>query len=400
MSDPGRPVRVLSISTLFPSPARPDFGKFVANQMRGVAARGDVALTMVNPVGLPPWPLTMREPGRSHAATPPASQCGELTVLHPRFTTIPKLGGDGNPERIARAVLPLARKLHAAEPFDLIDAQFFFPDGPAAAIIARALGLPLVIKARGSDIHYWGSRPKAAAQMRDAATQAARLLAVSQALANDMAAMGMPQPRIAVHYTGLDRERFRPIERTAARALVAERLGVPDARPLVVVPGALIAIKGQRLALSALADLPGVRIALAGTGGDEAALRAHAAACGVADRVQFLGQVSHDVLPQLLSAADVVVLPSEREGLANVWVETLACGTPLVIPDIGGAREVVRDASAGRIAARDPHAIAEAVSAILADPADQEVVARNAELFSWDRNAAALAEHWREVAGL
>ena len=59
--------------------------------------------------------------------------------------------------------------LHAAQPFDLVDAQFFFPEGPAAQIIAKALGLPLTIKARGSDIHYWSTRPRALAQMRAAA---------------------------------------------------------------------------------------------------------------------------------------------------------------------------------------------------------------------------------------
>ena len=147
-------------------------------------------------------------------------------------------------------------------------------------------------------------------------------------------------------------------------------------------------------------DLPGAHLALAGAGEEEAALRALARDCGVADQVQFLGQVGHEVLPQLLCAADVVVLPSEREGLANVWVEALACGTPLVIPDIGGAREVVRDATAGRIAPRDPHAIAAAVASILADPPAQADVARNADRFSWDRNAAELAEHWRAVAGI
>ena len=402
MTTPGRPVRVLSISTLFPSPARPDFGKFVASQMRGIAARGDVALTVINPVGIPPWPLSLRDPWRTRAAAPRESAFAGLRVLHPRFTTIPKLGGDSNPGRIARAVLPLARKLHAEMPFDVIDAQFFFPDGPAAAAIARALGLPLVIKARGSDIHYWGARPRAAAQMRDAARQASRLLAVSGALGRDMAALGMPADRIAVHYTGLDRERFQPMERAAARVQVSAlpELAIPADGPLLVTPGALIAIKGQRLAIEALPALPGGRLALAGTGEDEAALRAHAGACGVDDRVHFLGQVSHDVLPGLLSAADVVVLPSEREGLANAWVEALACGTPLVIPDIGGAREVVRDASAGRIADRTAAAIADAVAAILADPPGPEAVARNAERFSWDANAAELAAHWRTAAGL
>jgi glycosyltransferase involved in cell wall biosynthesis len=393
-------LRVLSLSTLFPNPLRPAFGGFVASQMRGVAARGDVDLVLVNPIGLPPWPLSLQGPYRRQRDVPERSALAALPVHHPRFTLIPRIGGDGNPGRIAAGVLPLVRRLHAERPFAVVDAQFFFPDGPAAATIARELGLPLTIKARGSDIHYWGNRPKALAQMQDAAWQAAGLLAVSRALRDDMIALGMPADRIAVHYTGLDRERFRPVERRAARALVSAipELGVRAEGPLIVTPGALIAIKGQRLAIAALQDLPGAHLALAGTGADEAALRAHAAGLGLSGRVQFLGQVSHELLPQLLSAADAVVLPSEREGLANAWIEALACGAPLVIPDIGGAREVVQDATAGRIAARTPQAIAAAVRELLENPPSQEEVAANAERFSWDANAAELVGHWQSAA--
>jgi len=104
-------------------------------------------------------------------------------------------------------------------------------------------------------------------------------------------------------------------------------------------------------------------------------------------------------LPVLMAAADALVLPSEREGLANVWVEALACGAPLVIPDIGGATEVVTDASAGRIAAREPLAIAEAVCDLLANPVPQAQVAAHAARFSWQNNAERLVEIWQKAAG-
>lgn len=392
-------MRILSISTLFPNPVKPSFGVFVGNQMRAVVARDDVDLTMISPIGMPPWPLSMRSNYARLKNVPEMSDAVGLKVHYPRFTLIPKIGGDSNPGRIADAVLPLARKLHAEKPFDLIDAQFFFPDGPAAAKVARDLNLPLTIKSRGADIHFWGKRPSALAQMKEAASQAAGLLAVSLALREDMIALGMPAERIGVHYTGLDREKFHPVERGAARALVSAmpNLGIWSEGPLLVTPGALIPRKGQRLVIEALKLVPEARLAFAGAGEDEAALKAMAKRLGVADRVHFLGLVDHEVLPHLLCAADVLVLPSASEGLANVWVEGLACGTPIVIPDIGGAREIVKDDSAGRIVPRTPEGIAAAVRELLANPPSQEDVAENASRFSWGLNASNIVHFWRDV---
>lgn len=391
-------LRLLSISTLYPAPGRTGFGRFVARQMEALAARGDWHVTVINPVGLPPLPLKRYAPLR---AIPPVESQGAVTVHHPRFTLIPAISGPINPALIASAVLPLAKRLHAQTPFDMVDAQFFYPDGPAAARIARALGLPLAIKARGSDIHLWGKSALARRQMINAAHQASTLLSVSQGLAKDMVAMGMPQDNTHVHYTGLDRDRFQPIDRKASRQRISviPGLDVPQTGPLLLSVGALVPIKGQAIAIRALAHLSNdVRLVIAGTGPGEAALKALASEMGLETRVHFPGAVDHDVLPQLLCAADAMVLPSEREGLANAWIEAIACGTPVIIPDIGGAREVVLDDSAGRIVERTPEAIAQAVTGLLANPPGQKSVAANAERFSWSANAATLASIYEKAA--
>ncbi|EIZ79947.1 glycosyl transferase, group 1 family protein [Novosphingobium sp. Rr 2-17] len=393
-------MHVLSIATLFPNPVKPSFGVFVGNQMRAVvASNAGVDLTMVSPIGVPPWPLSLRAPYASLKEIPAISDAMGLKVYYRKFTLLPKIGGDSNPGRIARAILPLVRELHTQRPFDLVDAQFFFPDGPAAAIVAKELGLPLTIKSRGADVHFWGQRPRALAQMLDAARQATGLLAVSEALKADMVALGMPADRIQVHYTGLDRERFHPIERGAARALVSAmpNLNIWPEGPLIVTPGALIPRKGQALVIEALVRLPDARLALAGAGPDEARLKTMAERLGVSDRVHFLGLVDHELLPHVLCAADVLVLPSVSEGLANVWVEGLACGTPIVVPDIGGAREIVSDPTAGRMTERTPSAIAAAVANILADQPSQADVAEHVSRFSWGRNADAIIDFWKSL---
>ena len=383
--------RLLSIATLYPNAHNPRFGTFVARQLEALAARGDWVVDVINPIGLPPIAM-----GR-YAPLLDALISGEengVTVHRPRFTLIPAVGGPFNPRMICRAALPIAQRLHAAQPFDLVDAQFFYPNGPAAAAIARALGLPLSIKARGADISHWGAKPYALRKMRAASDQAAGLLAVSRALAEDMAAIGLPGNKIAVHYTGLDRSRFRPLGRTQCRALLAQERGIPADGPLLASVGALIARKGQRFVIEALPDLPDARLVLVGQGPDKAMLEDLARNLQVESRVHFLGSLDHASLPVVLSASDAMVLPSASEGLANAWVEAHACGTPLVITDAGGAGELVTDASAGRIVARDPAAIAEGVRDVLAAALPAEDVAANAARFSWEANAAALAEYY------
>lgn len=390
---------VLALSTLYPNPVNPRFGTFVARSLEALAKRGDWKVSVVSPVGLPPLALGRYRP---LADLPEFAEEGGVSVHRPRFTLIPRIGGRINAGMIARSVLPLAQRIDAANPVDVIDAQFFFPDGPAAAQVARAMLLPLSIKARGSDIAFWGERGFARTQMLDAAREAKGLLAVSRDLAGQMAAMGMDAAKITVHYTGLDRDRFRPFDHPQLRRQLSEELGfaMPAGAPLLACVGALIERKGQDIAIAVLRFIPEARLVLVGKGEDEARLRALAASEGVEGRVHFAGSIDHDLMPLILSAADVMVLPTVSEGLANAWVEALACGTPVVTSDVGGARELITSDLAGRLVPRDVGAVAAAVGAILADPPPREAVAALTEQFSWDANAAALAAHYETlVAG-
>ncbi|NOU03798.1 MAG: glycosyltransferase [Novosphingobium sp.] len=387
-------MRVLSLSTLYPNDLTPNFGVFVERQMQAVAKRGDVDLVMVNPLGIPPFPLSLLPRYRALGQLTPAEQRGGVAVLRPQFRLVPGIGSHRNARAEARAVLPLARSLHAEAAFDVVDAQFFYPDGPAAVAVGKALGVPVSIKARGADIHHWGTAPATREQVRAAGLVAQGVLAVSQGLADDMAALGLPREQITVHRTGLNADLFRPYDRRLCR----DQLNLPrDARVLATV-GALIPRKGQRFVIEALAGLPGAILLLAGTGPDESALKSLAERLGVADRVRFLGAVPHGDLPIVLNAADVFVLPTASEGLANAWVEALACGTPVVTTPIPGALELITDPIAGRLVPRSAPDIALAVAAILADPPAPEAVSAVVARFSWDTNAAELVAHWRRLA--
>ena len=377
-------LRVLTLATLFPDATRPNFGVFVERQTLGLAEHPDVSLTLVAPIGLPPWPAALHSRYRALARLPGRERWKGLDTYRPRFTTLPGTGGRHHIAALARALAPVLDDLRGS--FDVIDAEFFFPDGPAAVALGRRYGVPVSIKARGADVHHWG-RGATGAQVIAAGRAAHGMLAVSDAMKRDMAALGLPEQRIRVHRTGVDLDRFAPTDRAAAKAA----LGVSG--PLIVSVGALIARKGHDIVIQAIRDVPGATLLIAGEGPERSRLDALVARLGLGDRVRLLGAVPHAELPRLLGAADVSALASSSEGLANAWVESLACGTPIVITGAGGARELLTDCSAGRIADRDPTAFAAVIAELLANPPTQDAVRRAALPFTWEANTTALYEH-------
>lgn len=384
-------LRVLTLSTLFPDATRPNFGGFVERQTLGLAAHPDVDLKIVAPIGLPPGILRNFRHYAPLATLPHRESWKGVDLHRPRFTALPFTKGRHHAAALERALVPVLDTIREDFAFDVIDASFFFPDGPAAVALGRRYGVPVSIKARGADIHHWGNAPATATQVRSAGQGAAGLLAVSAAMKADMVAIGLPADRIRIHHTGVDQDRFRPLDRAVGKAA----LGV--AGPLVVSVGALIPRKGHAIVIDAVAALPGVTLLIAGAGPERAALEARIARYGIADRVRLLGAVPHADLPKLIAAADVSALASSSEGLANAWVESLACGTPIVITDAGGAYEVVTSPDAGRVTIRDGLAFAAAIGGLLADPPAAEATRDAAASFTWEANTAALYEH---LAGL
>ncbi|MDT7534735.1 glycosyltransferase [Sphingobium sp. SA2] len=385
-------LNVLMLSTLFPDISRPNFGVFVERQARELASRAEATVTVVAPVGLPPWPLSLSARYAPLRALPRKERWRELTVYRPTFPIIPKFGGRTNVITMTRAILPLVRRLHAQTPFDVIDASFFFPDGPVAQRLSKALGIPYSVKARGADIHHWGTQRSTRKMVAQAGDQAAGLLAVSDAMRRSMARMGMDADKIRVHYTGVDLDTFELSDRAAAKE------ALDFSGPVVLCVGALIPRKGQELLVRALPALPDVTLLLAGQGQYRRTLENLAQELGVERRVGFLGSVPHHKLPRIFAAADVMALPSSSEGLANAWVESLACGTPIVISDVGGARELLDRPEAGQIVDRDPQAIAAAIRTILDDPPAPETVREAALRFTWAANGDALLAHLQGIA--
>lgn len=379
-----RPLRILTFSTLFPSSVRPTHGIFVETRLRELLKSGRVEARVVAPV---PWfPSTDPRWGdyAKFAATPAREQRNGLDVLHPRYLLAPKVGMTSAPLTLALgARAAVQRVLDEGFDFDLIDAHYYYPDGVAAALLARWFGKPLTITARGTDLNLIPQHALPRRMIEWAARRAAGSIGVCAALMDVLRGWGHDPARLHTLRNGVDLERFRPLPPLAMRA----ELGV-EGDPLLLSVGHLIERKGHHIAIEALALLarqrPGARLVIIGEGQERAALTALATRLGVADKVRLTGALPNTELLKWYSAADVLLLCSSREGWANVLLESMACGTPVVATDIWGTPEVVARPEAGRLVAKRTGAgFAAGIEALLAAGVDRAATRRYAEGFSW-----------------
>ncbi|MDB5816033.1 MAG: glycosyl transferase family 1 [Rhodocyclales bacterium] len=386
-------LRTLLFSTLYPSSVRPNHGIFVETRLRELLKSGEVETRVVAPV---PWfpssSARFGEWGRL-AATPHAERRNDIDVLHPRYVLPPVVGMNIAPWLLAwGARASVARLIRDGFDFDLIDAHYYYPDGVAAAMLARWFNKPFVVTARGTDLNLIPEYRIPRKLIVEAATQASASIGVCAALMDSLRALGIAPETTHVMRNGVDLVRFSPLNADDMR----RQLNLP-AGPLLLSVGHLIERKGHHIAIEALQHLPRVSLAIIGEGGERAALEKLVAQLGLAERVRLVGAIPNTELARWYSAADALILASSREGWANVLLESMACGTPVVATRIWGTPEVVQNENVGALVdRRDGAAFAEAIRLILAKQLDRQFIRRYAEGFSWQATTDAqlrLFEH-------
>ena len=373
-------MKILSFSTLFPNSVKPHHGIFTETTLRHQLATGEVQAKVVAPI---PWfPFSHKAFGQysGFAKAPKLETRIGVEVFHPRYVVLPKVGMHVTPFTMAHsAKATIGRILDEGYDFDVIDAHYFYPDGVAAALLGKYFRKPVVISALGTDINLILQYPVARRMIRWAGEQSAAMITVCEALKTEMVKFGMDASRITPLRNGVDLELFRPVEREATR----KKLGM-DRFTLLSV-GYLDPRKGHDHIIGALAEMPDVGLMIAGSGPDRKKLGALAKAVGVADRVTFLGPLPQDRLREYYGAADALVLASSREGWANVLLESMACGTPVVATNVWGTPEVVCSPAAGVLMpSRSPKGVADGVRQLRANYPHHAATRAYAEGFSWE----------------
>jgi teichuronic acid biosynthesis glycosyltransferase TuaC len=300
------------------------------------------------------------------------------------------------PWLLYRAMVPhVVRLLAEGHRFDAIDAHYLYPDGVAATWLGRRFGLPVVVTARGTDVNLIPRYRIPRRLIEGAIRDASALVAVSAALKQVLVDLGAPDEKVTVLRNGVETDLFCP---SAERLAIRAGLGLKG--PTLISVGGLIERKGHHRTIEAMRQLPGFELMIAGEGPERTRLAGLIGEYALTGRVRLLGPRPHRELPGLYAAADASVLASSREGWANVLLESMACGTPVVAANIWGNPEVVRAPAAGVIyEPNTPDGIAAGVRRLFADPPDRAATRAYAERFSWDDTTAGQLALFRRVIG-
>lgn len=369
---------VLTVTTLFPNPRQPAHGAFVATRLRELLNTQAVKAEVIAPI---PW-VPAWAPGRTargFQSVPRVRTENGLVIHHPRYLAIPKVGMNVAPYSLYQALkMKLAALLKAGRQFDLIDAHYFYPDGVAAVWLGREFGIPVCVTARGTDINLIPQYEIPRKLILAAAARAAGVITVCEALKERLVQLGAKSDAITVLRNGVDLEKFTLVNRGEARVSLGCR------RRTIGSVGLLIPRKGHHHVIGALRHLPDTDLLIVGEGPEKAALQALAQSEGLADRVRFLGLVHQSELKVVYSAMDALVLASSREGWANVLLESMACGTPVVASSVWGTPEVVRAPEAGVLMrSLDADGVVEGINRLFSNYPDHRHTRLYAEQFSW-----------------
>lgn len=389
-------MEIVTISTLYPNKNDLKHGVFVHTRLKQLLrAYPEISATVIAPV---PWfPFSWKKFGEyaKYAGVPYSETIDGITIFHPKYIVLPKIGMYITPFFLSKAIKKTLHKLLKRKNIDLIDGHYFYPDGVAIERVASGLNIPFTCTARGTDINLVPTYPKARKMLQLVFENSSHMMSVCQALKDEMIALGVDDRRVTVVRNGVDLSLFSASDDDAQQTLKSSLgLSTPS---LIISVGWLIERKGHHLVIESLKKLDGVTLAIAGDGPDLKKLQLLAKEFGVSERVKFLGALSQSDLNKWFRSADLSVLASSREGWANVLLESMASGTPVVATRVWGTPEVVKTKDAGILVERSSDAIAEGIRQLLDEKPSRVQTRKYAEKFSWSESCDSLYRLFRSI---
>jgi len=392
-------IDLVVFSSLFPSAARPGAGLFIRERMFRVAQHRPLAVISPQPWFPGQSLIRLLRPGYRPRAPAVEIQQG-IHVYHPRFLSVPGFLRQFDGWWMALASLALMRKLKR-QGAQLIDAHFTYPDGEAATRLGRWLNLPVTITLRGTEVPH-SRNPILRPRLSRTLKAAARIFSVSDSLRRLAIELGANSDRTEVVGNGVDTARFHRVDRAAAR----QRYQLPPNAKVLVSVGGLVERKGMHRVVDVLPALikhhPDLHYLIVGGSSPEGDMRSELngqiSRLDLGERVHFLGALPPDQLKWALSASDVFVLATRNEGWANVFLEAMACGLPVVSTDVGGNAEVIcRDELGTIVPFGDAAALQQALDQALNRDWDRAAILDYARANQWDKRVGQLLQAFDRI---
>ncbi|MFZ9610449.1 MAG: glycosyltransferase [Methylococcales bacterium] len=394
MSEP----KLLVFSSLFPSQVRPNAGVFIRERMFRVGKY--IPIIVVSPVPWFPFQEIIRYWCPQFRPQPSCYEEQEgVQVYYPRFFSIPGLLKSCDGFFMAVGALPTLLKLK--KKFTIIDAHFAYPDGYAATLLGKWLNKPVTITLRGTEVPL-AKNPRRKEKLLTALVYATQVFSVSDSLKQFVVSLGANGDKIQVIGNGIDVIKFQPIAKSTARAA----LSISEGAMVLVSVGALVDRKGFHRVIDLLPELvshyPNLIYLIVGGDSPEGNIRIklerQVEVLNLKKHVRFLGAYSSDQLKVPLSAANLFVLATANEGWANVFLEAMACGLPVITTDVGGNKEVIVNSELGTVVPfADSQRLLTAISNGLDKSWNISLILKYAQNNAWDYRVKILVDNFNRI---
>lgn len=337
-------MNVVVLSNLYPNPDSRDRGVFTFQIVKHLQSLCDVRVVCPLPY-FPRWKMLRRfRKWAVFSSVPSRYEYEGTAVFSPKYPMLPKVSESVHASLMCIPVLYCLRKLNEDKRIDLVNVHYLYPDAVAAVWACRILGLPVVVTALGSDVHYYSELPWIGSLIKTAVKRADVATAVSEELSMRIRRWGIDGRKVVTVPNGVDLSLFAVKDKVSCR----QKLALPEDCHIILFIGRLSREKGFDLLIKSISGLkrtsaPNFRVVVVGDGPERKALEKEIADEGLGELFDFRGVQDHSTVSDWLGGADLLCLPSLREGSPNVVLESLASGRPVVASRVGGIPYMVEE---------------------------------------------------------
>lgn len=344
---------ILLISNLYPNSQEATRGLFIKQLTDSFSKQRKVTV-------IAPLPFNPKELFSNKNTVPYKEIIDGVTVYHPRYVVIPKLFRSLTGYFMYAGIFKLVKKLADRGSADIISAHWVYPDGFAAVKAAKKLGKPIAVHGLGCDINEYTKFKRRKKLITKTLNDSNINIVKSQELKDKITALGVNNKKTFVVHNGVDQTKFYPRSVAETR----KKIGLDVNKQYALFVGNFQIEKGLAYLIEAFALIKqhDITLLIIGSGPMQNEMDELVEQKELQDHVIFLGRKQHYEIPDYLACANILCLPSLREGCPNVVLESLSCGTPVVASRVGAVPDILSKPEYGvMVPPQQPKEIADAI---------------------------------------